>query len=201
MGASGGGWGDTSAGTVVLFAGRVSDAEASRSMIELKVRSHLELLNIEMPRRLWQPSCNHNFGDAMCGYNRIAGQNAAGTATGIGELTFNCTAGSTAIQINGVPATSGPYALGTIIGLTGANAGETRTISSFVSGEYLKLALGFLSAPNPGDQFQVLPGCDRTIATCGGVFRNSRVTPSGYNGANPERFGGMPFVPPGENAI
>src|SRR5262249_42555386 len=33
MGAAGGGWGDTSAGTVVLFVGRVSDLEVSRTMI------------------------------------------------------------------------------------------------------------------------------------------------------------------------
>jgi hypothetical protein len=201
MGAAGGGYGDTSAGTVVLFAGRVSDTEISRSMISVKVRSFLDLLNIEMPRRLWQPSCTHNFGDAMCGYNRVLGQNAAGTSTGVGALTFASTAGSTAIQINGVPTTSSPYALGTIIGLTGTNAGQTRTISTFVSGQYLKLALGFLSTPDGGDEFQILPGCDRTLATCGGVFLNSRVTPSGYNPANAERFGGMPFVPPGENAI
>jgi uncharacterized phage protein (TIGR02218 family) len=194
-------WGNTSPGTVVLFAGRVSDLEASRTMVGAKVRSHLELLNIEMPRRLWQPSCNHNFGDAMCGYDRVNGKNAEGTATGIGALTFAAGAGSTATTIFGAPATASPYALGTITGTSGANAGQSRTIAGFVSGQYLTLKLAFLSAPAAGDQFRILPGCDRTLATCGGVFRNSRVTPSGYNAANAERFGGMPFVPPAENAI
>src|SRR6202035_3870711 len=36
-------YGDTSPGTVVLFAGRISDIDCSRSGIELKCRSHLEL--------------------------------------------------------------------------------------------------------------------------------------------------------------
>jgi hypothetical protein len=201
MGAAGAGYGDTSAGTVVLFAGRLSDLEASRTMIALKVRSHLDLLNIEMPRRLWQPSCNHNFGDAMCGYDRINGKNADGTATGIGALTFASAAGSSTIQINGAPSTTSPFTLGTIVGVTGANAGQRRTIAGFVSGNYVSVKLAFLSVPAAGDTFQILPGCDRTLATCGNTFRNSRVTSSGYNPANAERFGGMPFVPPAENAI
>jgi hypothetical protein len=194
-------WGNTSPGTVVLFAGRVSDLEASRTMIVLKARSHLELLNIQMPRRVWQPSCNHNFGDAMCGYDRVNGKNGEGTPTGIGALTFACAAGSTATTILGAPVTTSPFVLATITGVTGANAGQSRTITGFASGTSVTLKLAFLSAPAAGDQFQILPGCDRTLAACGGVFRNSRVTPSGYNPANAERFGGMPFVPPPENAI
>jgi hypothetical protein len=195
-------YGDTSPGTVVLFSGRVSDAEVSRTMIALKVRSWIEVLNIEMPRRLWQASCGFNFGDAMCGYNRVLGQNALGTLTGIGALTFGCAAGSTASQILGGPATSNPYLLGTIIATSGVNAGQARSISSFPSnGGPIGVTLPFLSVPNPGDEFQILPGCDRTLATCGGVFRQSRVTPSGYVAANAERFGGFPFIPPPENAI
>jgi hypothetical protein len=198
-------YGVTTPGTVVLFAGRVSDIEASRTIILMKVRSHLELLNIEMPRRLWQPSCNHVFGDAMCGYDRVNGKNAQGTPTGIGAFIFACAAGSTIASINGAPVTSNPYALGTITGLTGANAGQSRGIASFVSGGAIGLALAFLSTPAPGDEFQILPGCDRTIQSCG-LFQNTRVVFSGasfstFNPANAETFGGMPFVPPPEDAI
>ena len=63
-------YGDTSPGTVILFAGRISDLDCSRTGIDIKCRSHLELLNIQMPRRLWQSSCTHVFGDAMCQFNR-----------------------------------------------------------------------------------------------------------------------------------
>jgi uncharacterized phage protein (TIGR02218 family) len=192
-------WGDTSPGTVVLFAGRVSDLEASRTMVQLKVRSHLDLLNIEMPRRLWQPSCNHNFGDAMCGYDRVNGKNADGAATGIGALTFACAARSTATLLLGSPAT-GQYYQGTVIGLTGANTGQRRTITGIVTNQ-IAVKLAFLSTPAAGDQFQVLPGCDRTLTTCGDVFQNSRVTSNGHQAGNAERFGGFPFVPPAENAI
>jgi uncharacterized phage protein (TIGR02218 family) len=194
-------WGDTSPGTVVLFMGRVSDLEASRTMIGLKLRSHLELLNVEMPRRLWQPSCTHNFGDPMCGYDRVNGKNAEGTPTGVGALTFACAAGSTATSLYGVPSTTNPYTLGTVIGLSGVNAGQTRTIAGYASGSGLSVKIAFLAPPAAGDSFRLLPGCDRSLATCGGVFKNSRVTPGGYVEGNAERFGGFPFVPPPEDAI
>jgi hypothetical protein len=199
MGAAGGGWGDTSAGTVVLFLGRISDLQISRTMIDLKVRSHLELLNIEMPRRLYQPQCNHDFGDAMCGYDRVNGLNAQGTPTGVGQITFACGAGSTSTVIEGWTG-SGLYYLGTLIGVTGANAGARRTILGY-SATTLSVKLAFLSTPAAGDEFQALPGCDRTLLTCANVYQNSRVTSSGYNPNNAERFGGFPFVPPGEDAI
>ena len=161
-------WGNTTPGTVVLFAGRVSDLRVSRTMIELKVRSHLELLNIEMPRRLWQPQCNHNFGDAMCGYNRVLGLNADGTPTGVGAVNFACGAGSTSSVIEGWTG-SGLYYL------RHADRGDRRQHRTaahdhgLFGDDALPLKLAFLSAPAPGDEFQALPGCDRTLLTCGNV--------------------------------
>src|SRR5262249_35522180 len=155
--------------------------------------------NIEMPRRLWQPACNHVFGGTMCGYDRILGNNADGSPTGIGAITFACAAGSTATLLLGSPATS-QYYQGTVIGLTGANAGQRRTVTGIVTNQ-IAVKLAFLSTPAPGDQFQVLPGCDRTLTTCGDVFKNSRVTSSGYQSGNAERFGGFPFGPPAEKGI
>ena len=77
-------------GTVVLFSGRISDIDCSRTGVDMKCRSHLELLNIQMPRRLWQPSCTHVFGDNMCQFNRASL-----------ALTFACAPGSTQTVIQG----------------------------------------------------------------------------------------------------
>jgi uncharacterized phage protein (TIGR02218 family) len=178
MGASGGGYGDTSAGTVILFSGRISDIDCSRTGIEMKCRSHLELLNIQMPRRLWQSSCTHVFGDAMCLFNRSSL-----------AAIFSAGSGSTTTVIQGAPATTTPYAQGTINGITGGNAGYSRTISSFVSGGALTVKLAFASPVAAGDQFQLLPGCDRTLATCTNVFNNAI------------HFGGFPYIPPPETAV
>jgi uncharacterized phage protein (TIGR02218 family) len=168
----------TVVGTVVLFAGRISDIDASRTGIDMKCRSHLELLNIQMPRRLWQASCNHVFGDAMCQFNRSSLAAA-----------FNCAAGSTQTIIQGPPANGNPYLQGSIIGMTGANAGQMRTITGFVPGQSVSVKLAFLSVPALGDGFELLPGCDHTLATCTNTFSNQA------------HFGGMPFIPAPETAV
>ena len=172
-------YGDTSPGTVVLFAGRISDIDCSRTGIDLKCRSHLELLNIQMPRRLWQSSCTHVFGDAMCQFNRATLQ-----------ASFGCLSGSTETQILSTvnPTPAGLYVQGTIFGLTGANAGDSRTVAGMSSGN-VSVKLAFLSPPKVGDQFQLLPGCDRSIATCTNVFNNAI------------HFGGMPYIPTPETAV
>lgn len=172
-------YGDTSAGTVVLFAGRISDIDCSRTGIDLKCRSHLELLNIQMPRRLWQAACTHTFGDAMCQFDRTALQ-----------ATLSAGLGSTQTQIATSLAPTPPnlYVQGTIVSLTGGNAGSSRSIVNMAGGlVYLKLA--FLSPVAPGDQFHLLPGCDRTLATCANVFNNAN------------HFGGFPFIPTPETAV
>jgi uncharacterized phage protein (TIGR02218 family) len=172
-------YGDTSPGTVILFAGRISDIDCTRTGIDIRCRSHLELLNIQMPRRLWQSSCTHVFGDAMCQFDRSALQ-----------ATFAAGPGSTQVQIatSVSPSPANLYALGTITGVTGANAGSSRTIASMEGGwAYVKLA--FLSPVLIGDEFQLLPGCDRTLATCKNVFNNTT------------HFGGFPYIPTPETAV
>jgi uncharacterized phage protein (TIGR02218 family) len=172
-------YGDTSPGTVVLFAGRISDIDCSRTGIDLKCRSHLELLNIQMPRRLWQPSCTHTFGDAMCQFDRSAFQ-----------ATFSAGPGSGPEQIatSVSPTPTNLYIQGTIVGLTGGNAGSSRTIVNIASG-WIYVSRAFLSPVLLDDQFQLLPGCDRTLATCTNVFNNA------------SHFGGFPYVPTPETAV
>jgi uncharacterized phage protein (TIGR02218 family) len=172
-------YGDTSPGTVVLFAGRISDIDCSRTGIDLKCRSHLELLNIQMPSRLWQSSCTHNFGDAMCQFNRSTMQ-----------VTFAAEPSSTQSQVatSVVPNPANLYVQGTLVGVTGANTGASRTVANMSAGwVYVKLA--FLFPILVDDQFQLLPGCDRTLATCQNVFNNGI------------HFGGFPYIPTPETAV
>jgi len=178
MGAGGSGYGDTSAGTVILFSGRISDIDCSRTGITMKCRSHLELLNIQMPRRLWQSSCTHVFGDAMCLFNRSSL-----------AITFPAAGGSTTTVIQGAPTTTTPYTQGTIIAVSGGNAGQSRTIANFVSGGAVSVKLALLSPIAAGDQFQLLPGCDHTLTTCTNVFNNAI------------HFGGFPYIPTPETAV
>jgi uncharacterized phage protein (TIGR02218 family) len=172
-------YGDTSPGTVILFAGRVSDVECTRTALDIRCRSHLELLNIQMPRRLWQSSCTHVFGDAMCQFDRSSLQ-----------TIVSAEPGSTPTQIVTAAALSPAnlYVQGTITGVSGANAGSSRTVANTGEGVvYVKP--GYLSPISAGDEFQLLPGCDRTLATCTNVFNNAI------------HFGGFPYIPTPETAV
>lgn len=185
-------YGDTSLGTVVMFAGKVSDIDASRTGLDIKCRSHLELFNIQMPRRLWQAPCTHVFGQpgiGMCGYDRVNGLNALGASTGIGAQSIAATAGSTQTAINYSGANNAYMAQGSIIGLTGANAGQTRTIATMAVGPQVQVKLAFLSPVSVGDTFQLLPGCDHSVFTCTNLFNNV------------DRFGGTPYTPTPETAV
>lgn len=172
-------YGDTSPGTVVLFAGRISDIDCTRTGIDLKCRSHLELLNIQMPRRLWQSSCTHTFGDAMCQFDRSSMQ-----------ATFSAGPASSEAQIAASVSPTPPnlYIQGTVIGVTGANAGSSRTVTNMAGG-WIYVRLAFLSPILPGDQFRLLPGCDRTLSTCTTVFNNV------------VHYGGFPYIPTPETAV
>jgi uncharacterized phage protein (TIGR02218 family) len=187
---SGSGALDTSLGVLVWFYGRVAECEVGRSMIAVRLKSLLNLLAVQqMPRRLYQASCGHVFGDAMCGYDRIAGENAAGTPTGLGAVTISAASGSTEAQIvtTFTPSPASAYDQGTMTCLTGANAGASRTISTLSDGILYQLQ-PWLSPVAVGDTFRLLPGCDHTTATCDGTFQNLA------------RFGGFPYIPPPEAA-
>jgi uncharacterized phage protein (TIGR02218 family) len=171
-------YGDTSPGTVVLFAGRISDVDCTRTGIDMKCRSHLELLNIQMPRRLWQSSCTHIFGGPMCQFDRTSL-----------AANFSAGAGSTPTVITNAPNSATPFAQGTITGVAGANAGLSRTVAAFVSGSNVTVKAAFVYPIAAGDQFELLPGCDRTIATCTNVFNNAT------------HFGGFPYIPTPETAV
>ena len=47
-------YGNTAAGTVIMFVGRVAEVDAGRSLATFSINSHLELLNQQMPRNLYQ---------------------------------------------------------------------------------------------------------------------------------------------------
>lgn len=170
-------FGDTSAGTVVLFAGRVADVSFGRSETRLHVKSDLELLNINMPRNLYQPGCIHTLFDAGCALSKSAFVHADVVQSGATVTTLR----------GGVAQADHHFALGTITFDSGANAGASHTIKSYVGGLYT-LVRPLVHAPQAGDSFRAYPGCDKTQATCESRF------------ANVIHFRGYPYVPVPETA-
>jgi uncharacterized phage protein (TIGR02218 family) len=160
-------------GGVTLFHGRVSTIDrVGRTQAQLTVASDLVILDYEMPRNLYSPTCGHTLYDSGCGVIR-------GTYSASGTVG----AGSTASLLLTSAALAG-HAQGSLVFTSGVNANVRATVKSVAPGASLTLMYPLPSAPAPGDAFTVAYGCDHTRGTCQGKFNNL---------AN---FRGFPFVPP-----
>lgn len=180
---------DTSLGCVVWFYGRVAKARVGRSRVTLTVRSLLDLLTIQqLPRRLYQASCNLVFGGTACGYDRETGTAADGTAGGPAAVTLTALVGSTQSTIDFGSAVSDDYVEGSAYCETGENAGAFRGIRGTGDGSQVELTRPWLYPVAGGDEFKLLPGCAHTVPAC--QDRN-----------NLPRYGGMPYIPPPETAV
>jgi uncharacterized phage protein (TIGR02218 family) len=166
-------------GVIVWFQGLVGEVDIGRSLITVKANSMTALLRNQMPRRLWQPSCTHVFGDAMCQFDRTSLNS-----------TLQCIAGSSQGEIVTAisPNPSNLYDGGTITNIYGANAGYTRGISQ-VQGSIVFLTVPFIYPVNTGDTFELLPGCDHQVTTCQNTFNNL------------SHYGGFPYIPPPEFSV
>ncbi len=160
-------------GSVVLFTGRIGAVNSiERTSAQITVNSDLILLDLNMPRNVYSPSCQHVLYDSGCGLVK----NAFGHAGTVG-------AGSTKTLIKWSGASSN-FAQGTILFSSGINNGVSVNIKSAVAGVSLGLSYALLNASAPGDSFTAFWGCDHTKATCEDKFNNL---------AN---FRGFPYIPP-----
>jgi len=174
-------YGNVAAGTVIMFAGRVAEIDASSSLATFSINSHLELLNQNLPRNLYQSGCLNTLYDSACTLN-----SASFTVTG-SALT-----GSTASVVNAaLSEATGYFDLGIVSFTSGANNGISRTIKAYVQGtpSTISTIAPLPSAPNAGDTFSLVPGCDKQQSTCQNKFSNLT------------NFRGFPYVPENETAV
>jgi len=171
-------WGDTSLGAIKLGGGRVADVQAGRSAVALTVNSEHELLDVKMPRNLYQSGCLNSLFDGACGLNKAA-------------YAVACTvlAGSTTTELLATTGYAADYfSLGSLKFTAGVNANVSRSVRAFDGGRFT-LALPLVTAPAPGDTFYAYPGCDKMQATCSGKFNNL------------VNFRGFPYIPDPETAV
>lgn len=175
-------YGDTSAGTVIMFAGRVAEIDAGRTLATFTINDHRELLTQNLPRNLFQPSCVNTLYDASCGVV-AASYSAAGTVLAGTTNSFIMTS---LIQATGY------FDRGKVTFLTGANTGLSVGVSSWDAGPpgVLTLTGPIPVAPAAGDTFTAFAGCDHTIGG-GGCAKFS----------NLGRFRGFPYIPAPETAV
>jgi hypothetical protein len=161
-------------GIVKLFEGRAADMEISRTKITLSIKSDLELLNIQMPRNVYQAGCIYTLYEPDCGAPASTFR-VEGVVTGTSSTRRE-------IHASGLSQPAPWFDLGHLTFTSGLNNGASRTIKTYSPG-VLHLALNLPATPGPGDTFHVWPGCDKTLDTCQGKFNNRA------------HFRGFPFIP------
>ncbi len=163
-------------GGVRLFQGRISTVDnVGRTQATLTVASDLVILDYDMPRNLFSPTCIHVLYDAGCGIVRgtysLNGVCAAGSNSG--TILFS---GARAGDVQGTLVFSGSQ--------PGANSNVRATVKSAIAGVGYNLMYPLPFAPATGDTFNVAFGCDHTQSTCVNKFNNLI------------NFRGFPYVPP-----
>ena len=165
-------------GTCNNFLGRVSTVEVDRASAKIKVKALLVMLDLQLPKNHYQPTCLHSLYDSGC---TLARSSFSASSTVI--------AGSTQMVVNsGLSNAAGYFTQGYIQFTSGANNGERRTVLSYSGGTF-NLALPLLEIPAVGDAFTAYAGDDHTSATCTSKFNNLI------------NFRGFEFVPVPETAL
>jgi uncharacterized phage protein (TIGR02218 family) len=172
---------DVAAGTVIMFAGRIAEIEASSSLINVTVNSHLELLNQNLPRNLYQAACLNTLFDNACGLNKASLAINGSVLAGSSDLIINANLS----QI------SGYFDMGVIKFTSGVNNGLSRTIKSYNKSTISNINI-ISPLPKPlsiGDNFTIYAGCDKQQTTCKNKFNNIN------------RFRGFPYIPENSTAV
>lgn len=162
-----------SCGSLNLFIGRVSELSVTGSEVRMMCKSDLEILDVEMPRNIYQAPCIHTLYGEGCNLS-------AANFT----ISGNVTAGSSRTLINSNLAQADNYFnLGTVYLTSGANAGQMRSVKSYTTGVAV-LSFPLPYVPAAGDLFDTRPGCDKRFVTCNSPPFNNALNHRGY-----------PFIP------
>lgn len=151
-----------------LFTGYTSNVvKAGVSHVELKVKSALVKLNVNMPRNYYQPGCLWTLFDSGC---TLAQNSFANTSTVGGGATQKVIPVSGGITANG-PDGNPTFAQGRLLFTSGVNTGLQVLIDSNNSSA-LVLAYLLDTVPTIGDSITFYPGCSKTYNTCDVKFNN-----------------------------
>ncbi len=154
-----------------MFMGYVSKIEkGGQTHVELKVKSPLVKLEINMPRNYYQPGCLWTLFEPGCTVDKTLNE------WHVDAVTF--TSSKTAIApVGGIAVPQGAddinnYAQGRLLFTSGANSGLL-TLIDHNDAVTLFLAYPLETAPAPGDTFTFYVGCSKSFDTCNRKFSNS----------------------------
>jgi uncharacterized phage protein (TIGR02218 family) len=172
----------TVVGTVTLFVGRVADITCGRVFATFTINSHLELLNQNMPRNVYQTGCVNTLYDAACTLSQSSFNATGSVASGSTVSLINTTSLSAATDY---------YALGKIQFTSGANNGLWRGVKAYTHGgtSTISLIVPLPNTPAISDTFTIYAGCDKKQSTCLSKFGNLL------------NFRGFPYIPENSTAV
>ena len=153
-----------------MFTGYTSKIEkGGQTKIEIKVKSPLVKLELNMPRNYYQPGCIWTLFDSGCTLLKSAFATSGavtGTPTTIGIPVLGGI--SPELGADGIYY----YAQGRILFTSGVNNGLL-TLINYNDTVNLYLAYPLNATPSPGDTFTYYPGCSKSFNTCNLKFDNS----------------------------
>lgn len=143
----------------VYSLGQVSRTESSFSA---ELRSRAGVLAQKRGRYV-VAVCDAELGDARCGVNLDALRVSSAVAGVMGETDF---------LANGLGGTNAStFSNGLLTWVSGANLGQVQEVRAH-RGRLVGLWRPPLYDMAPGDQFQIVPGCDKAFQTCRAKFGN-----------------------------
>lgn len=157
-------WNAPEDGAEILLTGEVGNVQRKDGRYVAEIRGLMFKLQNALGRVL-VPTCNASFGDARCGVD-IEALRVSGTVTSVtSRRTF---------ADSSLPATApgAEFSLGDLTFTTGANAGATREVRQQLDDGALVVFLPFNYDVEVGDEFTIVPGCDKAKTTCIASYDN-----------------------------
>lgn len=165
-------------GGCIDFYGYAGQAVVGDTSIELEVQDPFVLLNIQLPRNLYQAQCTYILYEP----NTCKAVQADFTDAGVVASATRRQIGFSSSRPDGY------FTLGYVKFTSGTLAGLSYSVQSDTTG-VVNVIPPMLVAPAPGDTFNVSAGCDHSLATCIAKF------------ANVSNFHGFPFIPAPETTL
>lgn len=178
--------GDYSLGTYIMFSGRVGSIDFGRFSAELTVNSDLELLNVQMPRNVYQPGCLNTLFDSSCTLSKADFAVPGAMAAGSDAVNL----------VTNLAKPVGWFDSGILVFTSGVLLGVSMGIKDHPSLGRLTLYSPLTALPTVGDTFTAYSGCPKTILAC-----NNTDTTQGPAFNNLTHFRGFPFVPAPETVV
>jgi len=149
-------------GVIVEKKGTIGNIKRTAEMFVAEVRGLSQQYTNTVTEE-YTPTCRAMLGDARCGVNLQALMKTGAVVTLIDDHTVT----------TDLTDADGYFNYGNLIFLTGNNAGYSMEVKSslLLNGE-IKLFLRLPYDIQPGDTFQIVPGCDKIFSTCKNKYNN-----------------------------